>query len=76
MHEIKDFYVFFCLFFFVVDLSVKLCFTAFHNYFSHFELSQSVVEAIMGDPSEKPPDHLQAESHVPLIKSTTDKVCF
>ena len=30
-------------------------------YFTHFELSQLLGRAKMGDPQEKPPDHPQAE---------------
>ena len=30
-------------------------------YFTHFEPSQSLGGAEMGDPREKPPDHPQAE---------------
>ena len=36
-----------------------LCFTARRDYFTHFELSQSLDGAKTGDPREKPPDHLK-----------------
>ena len=35
--------------------------TAHQDYFTHFEPSQSLGGAKMGDPQEKLPDHLQAE---------------
>ena len=35
--------------------------TAHQDYFTHFEPSQSLGGAKMGDPREKPHDHLQAE---------------
>ena len=38
-----------------------MCFTARQDYFTHFEPSQSVGGAKMGDPWEKPPEHPQAE---------------
>ena len=38
-----------------------LGFTARQDYFTHFELSQSIGGAKMGHPREKPPDHPQAE---------------
>ena len=40
---------------------------AHQDYFTHFQLSQSLGGAKMGDPREKMPDHPQAElglSHV------------
>ena len=36
-------------------------FTARQDYFTHFEPSQLLGGAKMGDPQEKPPDHPQAE---------------
>ena len=38
-----------------------LGFTACQDYFIHFEPSQSLGGAKMGNPREKPPDHQQAE---------------
>ena len=38
-----------------------LGFTALLDYFTHFEPSQQLGGAKMGDPREKPPDHPQAE---------------
>ena len=35
--------------------------TARQDYFTHFEPSQSLGGAKMGDPREKPPDHPQAK---------------
>ena len=52
---------FFCLFVFYLG------FTAHQVYFTHFEPSQSLGGAKMGDPRENPPGHPQAElglSHV------------
>ena len=36
-------------------------FTAHQDYFTHFELCQSLGGAKAGDPREKPSDHPQAE---------------
>ena len=49
----KKFYFFIFLFY--------LGFTARQDYFTHFEPSQSLGGAKMGDTREKPPDHPQAE---------------
>ena len=45
------------MYFFFFDLG----FTTHQDYFTHFELSQSLGGAKMGDLREKPPDHPQAE---------------